>query len=263
MALARCPANSAALHRRLLLCSALVDPGRARKEWGELGALAPGLASRSRASAFRLGALLPDSGHYAPYARAVLAGIDAALADANSVSPHPIERRVWSTGGDTPERAAAALDSAGSSAGVLVGELLSVPTLAIASGARLLELPLVSPTATDEAVGRVGPSVFQVGPSGARRGEALAREVVKSGAKHIGILTADDLTDNSFSRGFAAAASAAGATVEWRGTFQAGTPDFRATSRLLIARKFDALFFDGDSRDAAALLRQLAKDQSP
>jgi len=260
-ALERCVPSREALHRRLLLRSALADPARAKKDWGELGALAPAFATRARASVFRLGALLPDSGHYEPYARAVLAGIDAALADANSVSPHPLERRVWSTGGDTPERAAAALDSAGTSAGVLVGELLSVPTLAIASGARLLELPLVSPTATDEAIGRVGPSVFQVGPSGAARGEALALAVLKGGAKHVGVLTADDLSDGSFARGFADAATAAGASVDWRGTFAPGTPDFRATSRLLITKKLDALFFDGEARDAAALLRQLTKDQ--
>ena len=51
---------------------------------------------------------------------------------------------------------AAALDSALETSGVVVGELLSVPTVSLATGARIARAVLVSPTATDESVGAVG-----------------------------------------------------------------------------------------------------------
>lgn len=258
-AIARCPGSRHDLRRRLELRLALADPG-ARRELGRLAAWVPDLPVRPRASVFRLGLLLPDTGSYAVYARAVEAGLEAALADANSVSLRPIEIRRWSTGDDAPDRAAIAVDSAAAEAGVLVGELLSVPTFTIASGARLLRVPLLSPTATDEGIGRVGPSIFQIGPAGARRGETLGRAVIRGGVRRVGILVASDYGDSPLARGFEAAARSAGAEVAHRGTFTPGAPDFRALARSISQKKLDALLFDGEPRDARVFLTQLAKE---
>lgn len=258
-ALARCPTSRADLRRRLELRLALADP-RARRELGRLAEWVPDLPVRPRASVFRLGLLLPDSGRYAAYGLAVEAGIAAALADANSVSLRPIEISRWSTGDDRPDRAAAAVDSATVTAGILVGELLSVPTFTVASGARLLRIPLVSPTATDEHVGRAGPSIFQVGPSGTRRGVALGRVVLRDGHRRVGVLVADDLGDSPLARGFEAVAESSGIEVAYRGTFTPGASEYRALARAIGQRKLDALLFDGDARDARVLLGQLARD---
>lgn len=257
-ALDRCPAERAALRRRLELRLALADP-RAGRELGRLAALVSALPSRPRASVFRLGLLLPDTGRYAAYSRAVQAGVEAALSDANSVALHPVEVARWSTGGDQPERAAAAFDSAATGCGVVLGELLSVPTFTIAAGARLLGVPLLSPTATDEAIGRVGPAVFQIGPSGLRRGAMLGRLALEGGARRIGTLVSGDYDDSPLARGFAAAAESAGVGIAWRGTYAAGATDLRAAARAIAARKLDALLFDGEPREARALIAQLAQ----
>ena len=258
-ALARCPAARADLRRQLVLRLALADPAGSRKELGALAALVPELPVRPRASIFRLGLLMPDTGSYASYGRAVRAGVDAALADANSVSLHPIEVELWSTGGDAPDRAAAAVDHAANSAGVLVGELLSVSTFAIASSARLLRVPLLSPTATDEGIGRVGPSIFQIGPSGARRGVALGRSMLRPGMSRAGVLIANDLGESPLAHGFQAIAESLGIEIAWRGSFTPGAPDLRALARAIGAQKLDALMFDGEPGDARVFLGALAR----
>uniref|UniRef100_A0A832MMT0 Amino acid ABC transporter substrate-binding protein n=1 Tax=Eiseniibacteriota bacterium TaxID=2212470 RepID=A0A832MMT0_UNCEI len=257
-ALAQAPPSRAALRARLEARLALADPKRAPRALGPRLAAAPVLAPR--ASGFRLGLLLPDSGAYVGYARAVRMGVEAALADANSVSLRPVEIRAWGTGDEEPARAAAAADSAGREAGVAIGPLLSVPAFAAAAALRVLGIPLVSPTATDESIGESGPAVFQIGPSGARRAAALAAEVLAPGRK-VAMLVDGDLADGPFARGFAEAARAAGAVIVWRGTYAAGHPDHRPQARQIQARAPDVLFWDGEPRDGAAVLRALAREQ--
>ena len=259
-AIARCPGSRADLRRQLTLRLALADPVGSRKELGALVTLVPDLPVRPRSSVFRLGLLLPDTGSYAAYGRAVRAGVDAALADANSVSLHPIEVEMWSTGGDAPDRAAAAVDDAAATSGVLVGELLSVPTFTIASSARLLHLPLISPTATDEGIGKVGPSIFQIGPSGARRGLALARSVLRDGVKRVGLLLPSDLPDSPLAAGFTSLADSLGIEIAYRGHYNPGAADFRIVARAVAAKKLDLLLYDGEARDARVFVSQLARD---
>jgi ABC-type branched-subunit amino acid transport system substrate-binding protein len=258
-ALQRCPGDRPELRERLQLRLALCDPSRSRKEQGALTDLVPSLPVRPRGSVYRIGLLVPDSGSYAGYGRAVRAGLSAALLDANSVTHYTVSVDTWGTGDDRPARAARAADSATAECGALVGELLSVPTYAIATTASLLGVPLVSPTATDEELGEVSRSVFQIGPAGARRGEVLAKVLLASGVKRVGLLIDEDRTHESFGAGFAAAMKAGGAQVVWSATYPSG--DFRNVLRGLEARKIDALFWDGESSDAPALLRVLGKEE--
>lgn len=258
-ALQRCPADRAALRARLQLRLALCDPARSRKEQGTLTDLVPSLPVRPRGSVYRIGVLVPDSGSYVGYGRAVLAGLTAALLDANSVTHYTVSLDTWGTGDDRPAHAARAADSAAATCGALVGELLSVPTYAVASTARLLGVPVVSPTATDEELGDVSSAVFQIGPSGARRGELLAKSLLATGVRRVGVLVDEDRAGESFNTGFAAAMKKGGAEVAWSATYPSG--DFRNAMRGIEARKLEALFWDGDHRDASALLRALAREQ--
>jgi ABC-type branched-subunit amino acid transport system substrate-binding protein len=260
-ALARTHDSRRDLKRRLELRLALADPRGARKRLGELADDAAVLGGHSRASAFRIAALLPDSGDYADYARAVRFGLRVAIEEANASARLPIELASFDTGDDEPHRAADALDRAAATSGSAVGDLLSVPTIALATGARMADLPLVSPTATDESIGLVGPSIVQVGPSGWQRGEAIARSVVPRRGVRVGVLTATGAARGAFARGFAAAAESLGADVAWRATFASGGRDFRAEARTVAQKRLDVLFFEGEEQEAAALVRALATDR--
>jgi ABC-type branched-subunit amino acid transport system substrate-binding protein len=260
-ALERTPDSRRDLKRRLELRLALVDPRTARKRLGALAADAPVLGRDARASVFRVAALLPDSGDYADYAKAVRFGLRAAIDEANATARLPIELVSYDTGDDQPHRAAEALDRAVTTSGAAVGQLLSVPTIALATGARIAGFPLVSPTATDEAIGQIGPTIVQVGPSGWQRGDALARAVVTKRGMKVGVLTASGAARGPFARGFTAAAEALGGEIAWVATFAPGSREFRDESRIVAQRRLDALFFDGEEQEAAALVRTLTTDR--
>lgn len=256
-ALGRVPAPRQALRERLEARLARVAPSRAPRDLAARLALRPVLDPR--ASVFRLGLLLPDSGDYAAYGVAVRAGVEAALADANSVSLRPVETWNWPTGDDEPARAARAADSAAAAAGAVIGPLLSVPSFAAAGALAARGTPLLSPTATDETLGLAGNAVFQVGPSGARRGVALAGAALAAG-RRVAMLTDGDYESAALARGFVASAAAAGADIVWRGTYAAGHPDFRAIARDIKASQADVLFWDGEPRDGAQALRALSRE---
>jgi ABC-type branched-subunit amino acid transport system substrate-binding protein len=249
------------LRRRLHMRLALADPRRARSVLGEVGREPGPLLRRARASVFNVAVLLPGEGPYAGYAEAVRAGIEAGLAFASARGGVAVRPRYWNTGNDDPARTAAVLDSASLECAVVIGELLSVPTLALAAGARAMRLPLVSPTATDEEVGRAGATVFQIGPSAWHRGATLARGVLAGGAPRVGVLISSEVATRSFRAGFARTIEAGGGEIVWRDTYAPGARDFRAAVKRMGIEKVGLLFWDGDPEEGAALLREIQRQR--
>jgi ABC-type branched-subunit amino acid transport system substrate-binding protein len=251
------PPSRADLRRRLMARHWLADPAAARKAGREVGE--PDLM-RCRASVYNLAALLPDRGDYASYAASVRGGIEAGLAWGRPNGMPAPTLAFRGTGDGDPSRGAAVLDSVSYSCGVIVGDLLSVPTIALAAGARALGLPLVSTTATDENIGRIGPATFQIGPANALRGDRLARAMVRREGTKVVVLTSSSVAHSALVEGFTAEAESLGANIVRRDTYTPGTTDFHNVSRGLKMFAADVLFWDGDSREADALLRQLAAD---
>jgi len=258
-ALARTPGDRAALQRRLILRLDRVAPRDAARLARRLETSANG-PTRPGGSVFRLAALLPDSGSYESYGKALVLGLEIGLAR-SAARERPVELVYHPSGDDDPARALAAFDSAADEAGCVVGELLSQPTLALAAGSRFLGVPLVSPTATEEDVGRLGTSIFQIGPSGTQRGAALARAVIDRRGLKVGLLVSNRRESLAFADGFATAAESLGSTIAWRDSYLAGSLSFRTESRTLALRNVDVLFWDGEAREAEALVRQLASDR--
>ena len=249
------PAGREDLRARLAARLLPLDSARLRKRMGPLADAVRRLTPGAEASTFRVGLLIPQGESYADFAAAARAGLETALAPTGAAMPAQIV--TWNTGEDDPARVGAALDSAALRCGVLVGELLSTPTLLLASGARVWGTPLVSPTATDETIGSSGPRVYQIGPSGFERGERLARAMPLAG-RRVGILTSSALV-TPFVRGFVETAESGGATIVMRATYAAGAA-FRTEVRELMAKKVDVLFWDGEPREAVVLLRMLSRE---
>jgi ABC-type branched-subunit amino acid transport system substrate-binding protein len=255
-ALQRTPPVRADLRRRLDARRLLVEAKSGRRITQDVADLE---ALRPRQSVWRVGVLLPDRGDYAGYAASVRAALEAGLAwDGGTAGPFTLE--FHGTGDAEPARAAAALDSASLACGVIVGELLSEPTFALAAGTRLIGLPLLSPTATDEAIGQAGPAVFQVGPANALRGAALARAVLEGKPGKVAILTSSALAKAPLVSAFADAAESLGSKIVRRDTYAPGNIDFRTFSRGMRTFGVEILFWDGETREAIALLRQLGAD---
>lgn len=250
------------LRRRLRVRLALADPRKAKKMLGEAGQTAADAAAfgpRVRASAYRLAVLLPQDGPYASFTEALLAGVRAALAHHNAQTTTPIELEVYATGDDQPARAAAMMDSASRRSTIVIGELLSVPTLAIATGARMSGWPLLSPTATDEMVGAAGPTVFQVGPSAYHRGVTLAARVLNSERLRLAVLMSSDRAGTAFAQGFVHEYERRGGQVVWREEYPAGSMDFRSQVKRMEIEQVNLLLWDGDSREATAFMREIER----
>src|SRR5262249_34927407 len=60
---------------------------------------------------------------------------------------------------------------------------------------------------------------------------------------------------------FATAAESLGLQVVWRDTYAPGAADFKASIRAMTAQKGDGLFWDGDAREADALLAEPAPER--
>jgi ABC-type branched-subunit amino acid transport system substrate-binding protein len=249
------------LQRRLRMRLALADPRKARRMLGDVGRDPGSLLRRARASVFEVAVLLPTEGPYAAYADGVRAGVEAGIAFANARGTVPIGARFWNTGDDDPARTAAVLDSASLLSAVAIGELLSVPTLALSAGARVMRLPLISPTATDEDVGRAGDTVFQIGPSAFHRGVTLASSLVTGGIPRTGVMVSSDLEARGFDRGFAETIQAAGGEIVWRDAYAPGSRDFRAEVKRLGIEQIGLLFWDGDPEEGAALMREISRQR--
>lgn len=255
-ALGRVPAGREALRARLLHRQRLVDPK------AKATAVAPPpVALRPRATVFRVAAIAPDSGDYREYGASLIAGIRAGLEGPVLAEGFPIELEVGATGNAPPDRVLASLDRF-PDAGVVIGELLSVPTLVLAAALRDAGIPLISPTATNEDVGLISPRVFQIGPSGHLRGASLARATVTGGTPRVGLLVSTAVEGSSFATGFAAVAESLGATVAVRETYAAGSLNFHDEVKAILAARLDLVFWDGEAREAEALLRQLARDRA-
>jgi len=253
-AIANTPPSRSSLRQRWLARRLLV-PSHAHK--GD--PVVPDLAAlRPFASVFRVAVILPDSGEYAVYGSTVRAAFRAGLARGRARDALPIAIDSLGTHDSDPARVSAAFVDAAQRSDVIVGELLSGPTAALATAATAAGMTLVSPTATDDRIGRIGPGVFRVGPAAASRARRLADAVLGHDAHAVAILGSPAGIQGAFADAFAAEVTARGGRVVRREAVRASAADLSQQAKSLKASGADVLFWDGAARDAESLVRALA-----
>ncbi len=260
VALAKAPASNAPLRARLVARLARTNDKGAKAAAAELAARLPDFTGDPRASVFRLAVVAPTRGDYAAYGASLRAGVAAALEAANRDARAPIALESYDSGSGDPVDALLAADSAAARAAAIVGDLLSTSTFPVAAIARARGAVLVSPTATDESVGRAGRGTFQIGPSGDRRAERLVAWARANGVQRFARLASTG-ANRALADAYEAAVARTGGTLAWRGDYAPGDGDFRGASAAIRREQVEALFWDGESAEAAALLRQLVKDR--
>ncbi len=256
-ALARTPATRTGLYQRLLARRALAAPRPLRKGETPLPDLAP---LRPWASMFRVALLLPDQGEYASYSRAVRVAVAEGLRWGRPAGARAIELDTLGTGDNDPARVAAAFQQAIARCDVLVGELLSGPTLSLATAASSARAVLVSPTATDERIGRIGRHAFQVGPGADDRARVLADRVLGREPHVVAITGSAAGVVGAFADAFAAEVLARGGKVVLRAPARTLATEAAVQARAFKDAGVDVLFWDGPARDAETLLRVLASE---
>jgi ABC-type branched-subunit amino acid transport system substrate-binding protein len=254
-ALLRTPPERAELRQRLLARRAIVVPRPARRNEPPLPSLE---ALRPWASVHRVTAILPDRGEYAGFARAVRLALAEGLRSGRPVGARPIELDTLATGDGDPVRVAAAFEQARPRSDVIVGELLSTPTLALATAVGATGQVLVSPTATDERIGRVGTRVVQVGPGPEARARALADVVLGRTPRVVAISGSSAGVKSAFADAFAAQVTGRGGRIARREATRPTSTDLAAHVRALAESGATVLFWDGPAREAEATLQALA-----
>lgn len=179
----------------------------------------------------RIGGLLPITGPYAPFGRAIQRGLELALAQVNAQRPadQSLVLTVVDAEGGTLD-AAAGLRQLAETDRVLavIGPVLSTSVRALLPELDRWRLPMISPSASDpDLVGR-SPYFFRYLLTNEQQGEAMAEQVVlREGIKRIGLLHAQDRYDRSLADAFAAKAVQLGGEIVARADYPPGTTDFK------------------------------------
>lgn len=205
-------------------------------------------------SVFHVDLFVPLTGDYEAYGRSLRAGFEMAMAEDHG--PRPIHLVVHETEGEGWRAAREGKRALDDGAGVLVGDVLTVPTLVLAGIANQTGIPLLSPSATDPRVGATGPLVFQTGAPVDAQARALARYAVQTDKRRAIAAPAD--LDSVFLSAFDAEARQLGAKLV-RVPASRGLRDFKPVASELARAHADAVLLPLDPEQAELWVAGLMK----
>ncbi|MCE9626322.1 MAG: ABC transporter substrate-binding protein [Candidatus Eisenbacteria bacterium] len=258
-ALAQCAPARTSLRDCLLARRALAVPQKpARKGepvWPSLAALRP------YASVYRVAVITPDLGEYGGIGPVLRAALLEGLHAGRAPGALAFAMDSAGTGDSDPVLVAAAAESLFARSDVIVGELLSPPTTSLATAARVSGHTLVSPTATDERIGRMGPQVFQLGPSAALRGRRLATRMSEgSPTPVIAVLGSRASLAAPFASAFTAEARERTGREIAQHVLPQDPAAIAALARTVKGSNASVLMCDASARELEPLVRALASE---
>ena len=153
---------------------------------------------------YALGALLPQSGHLSFFGDRVLKGIQLALHTYNLKYPESrVELIVKDTEG-SPEKAVSGLTELASKHVIAaIGPLLTKEAEAIAPLLEKLKVPVITPAASGEDIGKLSPWLFRNALTNSSQAAAAAHYVMAQRLRRIVILHPDDAYGKDLARLFA------------------------------------------------------------
>ncbi len=111
----------------------------------------------------------------------------------------------------------------------IIGPVYSTEAIAAARVAGANDVPLITPTANQNGISALGPTIFQANPDYEQRGRAMARYAVGTlGAKIVAVLAPSDTYAKFLADGFIKEAKEEGANVAVVQWYQKGMSDLRA-----------------------------------
>jgi len=204
----------------------LTDGVRASVQWG------------------RIGVLCPLTGRYARFGNAFQAGVRQAVDQTDPAGTQGYEVVLEDTQGD-PVAAALATRALCDDEGcqVLIGAMLSSTTATAALVAERRGVPLVSPTATNEQLGRLGENVLQTNLTGPVEAEVLARLACEVLLKtRFAIIRPDTPVGANLAASFSEAVARYGGVVELEEIFDPAATDFRTQVHRVRAIRPEVVF---------------------
>lgn len=187
--------------------------------------------------------LAPMSGDFAEFGSDAVKGVRLAFEKANLNGK--VNLRIADTRADAVEalrraRQAVAQDSVVA----IVGPLMSAPSAAVAAwlGSTHSAIPMLTPTATDAGISRMGPNIFQVNVSMDNLAAGIAKYSVEClGIREFAILSPIGDFGTAMTQSFKRAVESRGAAVVAVQEFEEGHPDYTTEFRKLRAVRFEQL----------------------
>jgi branched-chain amino acid transport system substrate-binding protein len=222
-------------------------------------------SDRKRSPRYKIGLLLPFTGEAAPFGRAVNKGAELAMSNnntsknGNTRSENKFEIEVRDSKGDpivALEKVRELIDEEEVLA--IIGPVLSLTTIPVAARANDQEVVLISPTATDERISRIGPYIFQLNPSMRIHGRTMAHFAIeKFGLINFALLYPSDGYGEEMVKVFSEEVVRLGGKILAREDYPLGTTDFQKMILRLKRTEPEAIFIPAHPEEVLLIAPQL------
>jgi branched-chain amino acid transport system substrate-binding protein len=219
-----------------------------------------GLFPRSETASLSIGVIFPLSGDAASYGEKGQRAIELAhyLAEQDQTcGAMPVELAIEDSAA-SPTTGIAAFQKLRSSdhVDVVIGDIVSAVTLAVAPLAEQSRTLLLSPTSSAPAITDAGPYVFRIWPSDLAEGSALAELAISRGLRRVAIMHMTNDYGAAIADIFERTLVAAGGEVVLKSGYNPDTTEFRATLTRIRSAAPDAVYIAGYFADTAIVVGQ-------
>ncbi|HEV8241496.1 MAG TPA: penicillin-binding protein activator [Thermoanaerobaculia bacterium] len=226
-----------------------------------LSILVLALCCRADRSSLQLGVVLPLTGEQALLGEQARRGVELALDEANrtgGIAGSKVRASFQDSQGDSSRAASAMLGMIREHhVQIIIGDLLSGPTLAMAPIAEAHRVVLVTPSASAATISAAGRYIFRLGPLDSREVAASAGWAITQGFHTAAIVFVLDRRGDDQARVFRESFSAAGRSVVSSESFGSGTDDLRPILLPIRAKHPDVIFLTAqDSRQVIEVVHQ-------
>jgi branched-chain amino acid transport system substrate-binding protein len=208
-----------------------------------------------------IGAILPLTGDMASYGKDLKAGMDLAVEEVNK-NHLLIGKKLSIIYEDSQGNKVTAITSinkliSNDKTNIVIGDMFSEPTLAIAPIAERNKVVLLSPTASAIELTNAGDYIFRIYPSDSYDGQFLADFAFENlKAKTAAILFLQAKSTLTISDVFKKEFESKGGKIVYSDSYNEGTKDFRSQILKLKQKKQDIVFIPGYLKEMALLLKQ-------
>ncbi len=142
---------------------------------------------------------------------------------------------------------------------VIIGPILSMPMIAASGIANYLNVPIISPTATEEDISSIGPFVFQLNVGlGAQAMEMAKYATRELGYTKFAVIHPDDAYGNSLAEIFIDEVITNGGIIVAKQSYPDGTTDFKHQMSYIKDNKPEAIYIPCYPNEAILIAPQLA-----
>lgn len=187
--------------------------------------------------------LAPLSGDYAEFGAAAIQGIMLAHEKANLAGK--VNIRIADTRADAAQALLRTQQSINQDSIVaIIGPIMSAPAATVAAwlGSNFQNIPMLTPTATDDGIARMGPNIFQINITMENLAKSIANFATKCLDIHeFAVLSPLGSYGSSMSQSFTQAVERKGANVIAYRNYEEGRPDYKTEFNLLRDVRFKQL----------------------